>query len=355
MNLLDRYVGRTLLAAVALVMVVLMVLGGLFIFIGEQSDIGTGHYGALQALLYSLMELPQFALQALPAGALIGALLGMGTLARSQELTVMRAAGMSKLRIATAVFMAGVLLVILSVVWGEWVAPPLERLADQNKAVARYNNVSFAGRGAAWIRDGNRILNVARISADDELGGLMIFELGDDHRLTSMARADRARGGPDKQWLLQGYRESRFGTDSVAVAHEDEHRMQSSVASGFLQLANASPEDLSITTLTRVIRYLRANRLQDTDYVFALWSRAARSVAVLAAMLFAVPLAFGSLRTAGAGARTTLGLVIGLVYFFAQRMVESGVSVFALDPVLLAWAPCAGLALAALILYWRVR
>lgn len=355
MSLLDRYIGRTLLAAISLVMVVLMVLGGLFIFIGEQSDIGTGHYGALQALSYSLMNLPQFALQALPAGALIGAMLGMGTLGRSSELTVMRAAGMSKARLALSTTLAALFLIVVAVIWGEWVAPPLERLADQNKAIARYNNVSFAGKGGAWIRDGERILNIERLSASDQLGGIMIYELTPDHRLVSIARAERATGTSDREWQLHGYVESRFGDHRVEARHEDSRPLLASVGSGFLQLVNADPSNLSILTLTRVIRYLRANHLRDTDYVFALWSQAARHVAVLAALLFALPLAFGSLRSAGAGARTTLGLVIGLVYFFAQRMVESGVSVFALDPVLLAWLPCAGLALAAAVLYARAR
>ena len=50
MTLLDRYIARTLLSAVALVMAVLLVLGMLFVFIGEQGDVGVGHYGMLDAL-----------------------------------------------------------------------------------------------------------------------------------------------------------------------------------------------------------------------------------------------------------------------------------------------------------------
>ena len=44
---------------------------------------------------------------------LIGALLGLGTLARGSELTVMRAAGISVWRIAGSVAMAGVLLIVV--------------------------------------------------------------------------------------------------------------------------------------------------------------------------------------------------------------------------------------------------
>jgi len=45
MNRLDRYIARTVLAAIGMVMAVLLVLGGLFNFIDEQGAIGVGHYG----------------------------------------------------------------------------------------------------------------------------------------------------------------------------------------------------------------------------------------------------------------------------------------------------------------------
>ena len=68
-----------------------------------------------------------------------------------------------------------------------------------------------------------------------------------------------------------------------------------------------------------------------------------------------MPFGFGLLRSAGSGARMTLGLAIGIVYFFLQRLVASGAVVFSLSPLLLAWLPTLLLALAASILLWRVR
>lgn len=356
MNMLDRYVARTVLGAVLLVMSVLMVLGFLFLFIDQQGDIGVGHFGTVDALIYSLMNLPQFITKALPAGALIGALLGMGVLARSHELTAMRATGMSKGHIARAALLGGVVLVIGGLLLGEWLAPPLEQLGDQRKAFAKYSDVSFAGRGGAWIRDGNRILNVERRSANDEYGGMMLFDIGPNQQLLRVARADRASATDPQHWELRGFAASNFeGFQRVTATSAQSEPLSTGASAGFLQLANVAPQELSALTLYRMIHYLDANRLRASDYVFALWSRLARNVAILVAVFFAVPFAFGSLRTAGAGARTTLGLVIGLVYFFLQRLVESGTAVFSLNPTLLAWLPCSLLAAAALILYWRVR
>ena len=61
-----------------------------------------------------------------------------------------------------------------------------------------------------------------------------------------------------------------------------------------------------------------------TEQEFAFWSRIARTTAILFAALLAVPFVFGSLRSAGAGARTLIGVLIGVTFFLVQRMLESG-------------------------------
>ena len=49
---------RTILGSVLMVGAAFVVLGALFIFIGEQDDIGSGGYTALGALWYALLNLP---------------------------------------------------------------------------------------------------------------------------------------------------------------------------------------------------------------------------------------------------------------------------------------------------------
>ncbi|MGA8707995.1 MAG: LPS export ABC transporter permease LptG [Steroidobacteraceae bacterium] len=355
MTLLDRYIARTLLAAVAMVMLVLVVLGTLFVFIGEQGDVGVGHYGMLDALVYAAMSVPQFALESFPAGALVGALLGIGVLARSQELTVMRASGVSKLRLSRAALISAGLLIGTALLIGEFLAQPLAQLADERKAFAKYSNISFAGAGGAWIRDGDTILNVQGRSSVAQFGGMYIFDLAADNRLAAIGHADHALALGAQSWQLQGYAESRFTDRSVTSLQSSQRLLQTAAGANLLQLAVADPGELALHTLYTGIRYLRSNHLDAQQYIFAFWSRAARLVGILAALVFALPFGFGALRSTSLSARTTLGLTLGLVYFFLQRLVESGTVVFNLNPLLLAWLPTALLAAAALLLLWRVR
>ncbi len=125
-----------------MVMAVLLTLLALFLFIGEQSDVGTGNYGSPQALHFVLLNLPTQLFQFLPIAALLGALLGMGALARGSELTVMRASGVSIARIGVSVGIAGILLTVMAVLIGEFLAPPLAQMARAGKAIARYSSIN---------------------------------------------------------------------------------------------------------------------------------------------------------------------------------------------------------------------
>jgi len=355
MQLLDRYLIRNTLSAVALVMSVLMVLAALFLFIQQQDDIGVGGYSTLDAFWYVLLNLPQQLYDFMPVGALIGSLLGLGALARGSEVTVMRATGLSPWRIAGAAAMAGLLLIVLELVTGEFLASPLQQVARQEKAFSKFADVSFGGGGGAWVRDGDLILNVARQSGANQFGGMKVFELSADHRLLAIGQAGRATGSSDGTWRLQNYSESRFTPDRVLASLGSERRMESKVSASFLGLAVSRPNDLELTTLWQLIGYSRGNDLDAAPYLFAFWSRIARTVAILFAVILAVPFILGSLRSSGSGARTLLGMLLGLGFFLLQSLIESGTFAFGLNPVLLAWLPTALLAAVAVGLLARAR
>jgi lipopolysaccharide export system permease protein len=244
--------------------------------------------------------------------------------------------------------------VAIALLIGEFLAQPLGQLADEQKAIAKYSNMSFAGAGA-WIRDGDTILSVQNRSSAAEFGGMLIFELTPDNRLAAIARAERATAAGPQSWLLRNYAESRFVDDSVTSQRVAQQPLHTAAGADFLRLVNTDSAELSLRTLYKAIRYLRANNLESEQYEIAFWSRVARTVGILVAVLFALPFGFGSLRTASLSARATFGVALGIVYVFLQRLVESGTQVFNLDPLLLAWVPTGLLALVTAMMIWRVR
>jgi lipopolysaccharide export system permease protein len=355
MSVLDRYIVRAILGAVLLVMLVLLVLGALFVFIDQQDDVGTGRYNELAAFWYTLLNLPQLAYEVLPITALIGALLGLGSLARGSELTVIRATGVSIGRLAGIALLAGLLLILFEVLLGEFLAPPLQQAAREGKAFSKLTNVSFGGGSGAWVRDGDLILNVAGQSSERQFGSMQIFELTPQHRLLALGHAKRAVSEAKGKWLLSDYTESRFADDSVSTHPPGQRVLESNVSAGFLGLAVEDPKQLTGRALWRLITYFRSNALDAHEYLFAFWSRIARTVAVVFSVLLAIPFVLGPLRSAGAGTRMLLGLLLGIGFFLLQRLIESSTVVFELDPVLLAWLPTTLLALVTTTLLARAR
>jgi lipopolysaccharide export system permease protein len=174
-------------------------------------------------------------------------------------------------------------------------------------------------------------------------------------QLQGVARALSARQSAPGQWSLQGYAESRFGAAGVQSERHDDFELATQVSAEFLGLATADRTQMSVRALRSLVSYLRGNGQDAHSFEFALWSRVAKLVAVFFASLLGLPFVFGSLRSAGAGARAALGLVLGLGYFLLQQMVESGTLAFTLPPLLLAWVPTALLAAVVTALVARLR
>jgi lipopolysaccharide export system permease protein len=258
-------------------------------------------------------------------------------------------------RLAGMTLIAAGLLIGVELVLGEFLGPPLQQVAREQKAFSKLSNVSFGTGSGAWVRDGDLIFNVAGQSGQRQFGGMQIFELSPQHQLLALGHARSATAGSSRKWLLTDYAESRFSGDTVSSTPPAERIIESNVTAGFLGLAVQDPDQLTIRALWGLIAYYRSNALDAREYVFAFWSRIARTVAVAFCALLAIPFALGPLRSTGAGTRMLLGLGLGIVFFLMQRLIESSTVVFALNPVLLAWLPAAVLAGVSLALLAKTR
>ncbi len=359
MNLLDRYIARQVLWFALLVTVVLVPLGGLFSFIEQQSDVGVGTFGMADALAVTALKMPKQAGQLLPIAALIGALLGLGNLARGSELIVIRAAGVSVVRIAAAVAAAGILLCAAGVVVAEYLAPPLETYANEVRIFGKYSNFSFAGRTGIWLKDGSRIVSVQEQGADSIYGGVYVFDLANDshghQELVAVRRASKASLAADSSWLLGDYESIELHEHGTTATREPSHRFETAISADLLGAAVQDPDVLPVRGLYRYVAHLKANGLESRTWEIALWSRVARLLSTVMLTLLAVPFVFGPLRSSGAGSRMAIGIGIGVVYVLVNRMLENSGDVYGLSPLLVGWAPLAALTAITVVAISRTR
>jgi len=355
MPILGNYVIRTILGYTGLVMLVLLALGALFLFIGQQDDIGTGGYTATQALLFVALNLPSYLFQLMPVGALIGALLGLGNLARGSELVVMRASGVTIVRFCVWLGLAGFILAVLMVGLGEFVAPPLEKYARQLKVFSKYSEFSFAGNRGTWVRDGDTIISVAQQSADARYGGVQVFRFDSERRLLGVGRAESASVDDANGWQLEGYAETRFSNGGTETDRSAVKELRTGLSAEFLGLAVVEPETMGLRDLRAYMAHLQRNDLDATAFEAAFWARIARVTALMLVVILALPFALGPMRDSGQGARTVLGILIGAGFVLLSQTLESSGRLFDLAPWIVGWGPTLLLAALTTALLARIR
>ena len=353
-GILARYLARAILLTSALVLFVLLVLAAVFGFVGELDEVGRGGYGVAQAGAYVLLTLPAMAYELFAPAVLLGSLLGLGGLAASSELTVMRAAGMSNARIVGAVLLAGIVPAVAVVIVGETLMPRAARAAEELRLAALEERASLGGGEGLWVRSGPRFVSIGSVLPDYTLVDLAVHEF-DGERLVRALRADRARL-EGEAWWLAGAVVTSFSGSSVEVARharlawtslapEAPALVDPSVLAGL----STSPEELSMRALAGQVRYLRANGLESRDVELAFWNKLAAPLSTLVMLMLSLPFAFGSRRGGGAGQKIFLGIMLGIGYVLVNRLLVQLALNGGLSPPASALLPVALFALVAAV------
>jgi lipopolysaccharide export system permease protein len=354
-TILDRYIWRAMAAGTFLVLSVLLALSGFVSFVQQVDHIGTGSYQLPQALTFVLASLPRRAHEMLSIAVLLGTLHGLGALAAKSELLVMRASGLSVRRLALAVLIAAFGLMIIGLALGELIAPSAQRYASRLRTFSLNEELSEAGGQSAWVKDGNQIINIQSQGDRDALGEVYIFTLHDGHELESVTRALSGGIGSGGTWSLYDLRESHLTQGGVDSERETRAQRPTGLRSELIDLSVVDPDEQSTLALYSYVRYLRAQGLDTYRYELAFWFRIANQVSVLLMAALALPFVFGPLRSAGAGQRLMIGVMLGLAYFVGSNTLASSGAVFGLSPVLVGWLPAIVLGVVVLIGLMRVR
>jgi len=353
-GILTQYLMRAILMATALVLIVLMALAGLFEFIGELDDT-RGDYQTAQAVLYTVLRLPNLAFEMLPVATLIGSLLGLGGLAANSEFVVMRSAGLSVGKLSRMVALSGLLLLLITGMIGEFIGPPLDLYARNMRTEARYEKDSGRMGSATWVKDGPVFLHLERVNSEFEFGSIYLFRFDENDNLDAIALAENSGLDNDDNWILQNLRETRFEDDGVKVVESSLAVESFEVDAELLGSSLAKPLSLSGRGLLVYIDYLKRNELDASRYESELWYRASRTLTVIIMPILSLAFVFGSLRSGGAGGRLMMGVVIGLAYYLGSETLANSGQVFNLNPILINWLPSGILLLVTVVALSRVR
>lgn len=338
MKILDRYIARIVIGATGIALLVIIGLNMFFEVISQIDDVGKGTYSVGRMLEYVLFTLPRSTYELLPTAALLGGLTGMGMLSVNSELIAMRACGFKVWRIVRSILQAGLLLLVIFVPLGEFLAPAAEQFAQQLRVTALDKRINFMGSRGVWVRDESRYINVRKIIARDRLADLDIFEFDDDWKLTASMHASRARYR-DGKWILYDVRESLIDGQGVSTRNEQELILHSLLTPELIGVVLLEPENMSAQDIRQFITYLEDNGLDPSQYRYALWKRLVTPLSCLVMLFIAVPFAFGSLRSTSTGQRIFIGVLTGFGFHMLNQLFEQMGQVYSLSPLLVSSIP----------------
>jgi len=357
MKKIDSYIGKTVLAGILIVLLVLVGLFTFFSFIDEVNDIGKRSYGLWQAIQYVVLEIPRHIYDVFPSAALLGSLLVLGLLANNSELTVMRAAGVSIVRIAISVLKVGLVLTLLVMLIGETLAPKSGQYGYYMRAIAQSENqgqqIGFSGRYGFWARDGEDFINIFSIRPDGGFGSISLYEFDGEQRLHAITYAETAYY-QDGQWQLYKVEKSNIAPFQVTHQFLETTTWEAILNPELIKIVKVRPHKLSSWGLYKYIEYLRQNGQRTAQYELAFWTRLSSPLVSITMIFLAIPFVFGSLRSVSVGQRVLVGALIGLGFYMLNKATGSIGLVYGIYPIISALLPPILFLVMAVVLMRRV-
>ena len=339
MRILDRYLLREFTGYLLLGLsgfVVLFVVVDIF----EKIDVFLDHRApfALVGRFY-LYRAPEVVVQVLPVALLLATFLSLGQLNKFGELTAMRAAGKSLMRILAPVFGVAIVAGLVSLVFGEIVVPGANRERDRiydqqiqglhQPLITERADITYLGRGGRiWsVR-----LYLVREKRMHEVS-LMEFKNG-----TLTRRVDAADASWDgRRWTFSNGMMRTF-TDTAEDAHPFDHMSVDGLTERPEDFAKESqtPEEMNYFELRAYIDKLRSSGARVANYLVDLHAKLAFPLVNLVIVMIGAAIAT-RLRMQSAALGFGLSVAISFMYYAFMRTGQALGHNGALPPYLAAW------------------
>ncbi|HIG59351.1 MAG TPA: LPS export ABC transporter permease LptG [Gammaproteobacteria bacterium] len=347
---IDRYIAETVLIAIMLAALGLVSLLALFTAI-EQIDDLKNSYTVLAVFRFVLLSLPRLFYETLPFAVLIGGLAGLGSLAGTSQLVVMRAAGISIWRIVRSVVQVAVMIAVFGLVVGEYLLPEAERLARLGRESALADGRDITPQNGIWLREEFSYMHIEQLQGRSIIG-LKWFYFDENRQLTRAKAASSAvfhevlEG--DDYWILEDVTETTFSDlQGRSLVMPSQQWMTSLTPTRLSNEILVQPERMSMAALLEKIAFLDEQSLDARVFKLGFWEKALQPVVIVSLLLIAISFVFGPLRQSSMSFRIFTGLLFGVTLKFVQDLLVPASLVYDFHPFLAIILPviiCTGIA-----------
>lgn len=355
LKLYERHLAREIYASTGLVLLAFLLLFAFFDLIHQLESVGRGGYQIQHALAYVALTLPGRMYELFPICVLIGTMYALTVLARHSEITVLRAAGLSTMNLLLALAKIGLVFVVLTLLVGEFLAPPSERAAQQLRLKAMGKLVAQEFRSGLWVRDERSFVNVREVLPDASLRNVRVFEFDDRFQLRSISQAERGRYIGAGTWSLDGVVRTVFSGEAAHVEKYSELTWKSALNPDLLAVLLVVPERMSLVNLYLFIRHLSGNQQKTDRYDIAMWKKMIYPLAALVMMALALPFAYMQDRMGSVSIRIFSGIMLGIGFHMLNGLFSSLGVINSWPPFFSAITPSVLFLMAAAGMLWWVE
>jgi len=352
MTILQKYFAVSIFQAVAFVLLAFLGLLAFMDLTGELPSVGKNGYGLQHAVQYVVVMIPQHVYEIMPVAALIGTIYTMAQFASTSEFTIMRASSMSTRMAAAMLFKIGIVLVIITFIFGELIAPRTAPLAEKLHLTGRGTTVSAEFRSGLWTKDiiksggmtgevlGTRFFNTREVRPDGTLIGVKLYEFDNNFRLRTLTVAQSGVFQGNNTWRLNDVSESIFSnpalqaaggqatvqnnfaqeTSAVEIRKHPTKDLISEITPKILSVASSDPERMSANELAVYTRHLQENKQGTERFKIAFWKKLIDPLAIFVLMALALPFAYLHTRSGGVSLKIFVGIMIGVSFLLVNTL-----------------------------------
>ncbi|GAA0468982.1 LPS export ABC transporter permease LptG [Tatumella punctata] len=350
MGIIERYLIRYLFFGCAASAALLLPVFSTFNLMSQLEDVTASGYRWPQALLVVVMTVPRTLVDIGPFIALLGGITGLGLLAKNQQLTAMRSAGLSVCALGRVMLLAGAMAAVISAAVDQWIAAPLQQQALVIKARAQTDLPE--GKNTLWARRNNQFVTLRYPDAAGEPFDIEIFIYNPDFTLNRYCYARTATPEKNGFWTLHQVTRKQWRQGQETLNSLEQTAWQPILPAARLPDLIQPPDSFSVQQLWHYIGYLQSSGQPDNQYRISLWKKAGQPVLMVAMLLLAVPFTLNAPR-ASAGGRLAVGVITGLLTYISYQVVLSLGLLLSFNPLLTALLLPLSLLLLALILLRR--
>ncbi len=342
MKILNRYILKTLLFYTLGVMVIWLGVYALFNLINEIDSIGQQDYTLLSAVIYVIADLPSVIYAHSSVIILLGCLLGLGHLAATSQLIVVKSGGISIMQIAQKVMVVALLFMLITILLGEFIAPVTTKYAESYRFKALGRNISTTNQQGFWLKDGNAIINVKKNFDGSVFEGVTLMRLNKEHQLDAAMYSDKAVFDGSQLNFKKTTRHQLKENGEITNIQSKYYQQYTAKVSFNQDLINNLKKEsqlLSVIALYKHISFLNDNNLSSENFELELYKRTVKPVTLVAMLMLSMLFIFGPLREATLGKKIFLGVIISLLFELSSRIGGVVSLRFDYDPFFGTFAP----------------